>query len=101
MMTTNLPVFLCCLLLLQANLMWKPTVCAAMTRAYEEAEGDLAACLLVALEAVERAGGDIRGKPSAAFLVVSGDASEPAWGAGSSTCGWKTMLSHWWSCDAC
>jgi uncharacterized Ntn-hydrolase superfamily protein len=64
----------------QANLMWKPTVCAAMTRAYEEAKGDLASRLLVALEAAEREGGDIRGKQSAALLVVSGDAGEPAWG---------------------
>ena len=64
----------------QANLMWKPTVCTAMTRAYEKAEGDLAARLLVALEAAEREGGDIRGRQSAALLVVSGDASEPAWG---------------------
>jgi uncharacterized Ntn-hydrolase superfamily protein len=64
----------------QANLMWKPTVCAAMTRAYEEAEGDLALRLLTALEAAEQEGGDIRGKQSAALLVVSDDANTPAWG---------------------
>jgi uncharacterized Ntn-hydrolase superfamily protein len=64
----------------QANLMWKPTVCDAMTRAYEGAQGDLAERLMVALEAAEKEGGDIRGKQSAALLVVSGDASEPAWG---------------------
>jgi len=64
----------------QANLMWKPTVCTAMTRAYEQAQGDLAERLLVALEAAEKEGGDIRGRQSAALLVVSGDASEPAWG---------------------
>jgi uncharacterized Ntn-hydrolase superfamily protein len=64
----------------QANLMWKPTVCAAMTEAYEAAEGDLASRLLIALEAAQQEGGDIRGKQSAALLVVSGDASEPAWG---------------------
>jgi uncharacterized Ntn-hydrolase superfamily protein len=64
----------------QANLMWKPTVCNAMTEAYEAAEGDLASRLLIALEAAQQEGGDIRGKQSAALLVVSGDASEPAWG---------------------
>jgi uncharacterized Ntn-hydrolase superfamily protein len=64
----------------QANLMWKPTVCTAMTRAYEQAEGDLAERLMAALEAAQGEGGDIRGKQSAALLVVSGDANEPAWG---------------------
>ncbi len=64
----------------QANLMWKPTVCTAMQRAYEEAEGDLAERLMIALEAAQEEGGDIRGKQSAALLVVSGDAGEPAWG---------------------
>ena len=64
----------------QANLMWKPTVCTAMMRAYEQAEGDLAERLMIALEAAQDEGGDIRGKQSAALLVVSGDASLPAWG---------------------
>lgn len=63
----------------QANLMLKPTVCSAMTRAYELAKGDLADRMMAALEAAEREGGDIRGKQSAALLVVSGDGSEPAW----------------------
>jgi uncharacterized Ntn-hydrolase superfamily protein len=64
----------------QANLMWKPTVCDAMVRAFESAEGDLAERLLVALEAAQSEGGDIRGQQSAALLVVSGDATLPAWG---------------------
>jgi uncharacterized Ntn-hydrolase superfamily protein len=64
----------------QANLMWKPTVCAAMAQAYENADGDLAERLLTALEAAEGEGGDIRGKQSAALLVVSGDSAAPAWG---------------------
>lgn len=64
----------------QANLMWKPTVCSAMAEAFEAAEGDLGERLLMALEAAEDEGGDIRGKQSAAILVVSGDAEEPAWG---------------------
>jgi uncharacterized Ntn-hydrolase superfamily protein len=64
----------------QANLMLKPTVCAAMARAYETAEGDLAERMMAALEAAQAEGGDIRGKQSAALLIVSGDEGEPAWG---------------------
>ncbi|HNP36298.1 MAG TPA: DUF1028 domain-containing protein [Woeseiaceae bacterium] len=63
----------------QANLMWKPTVCSAMVTAYENAEGDLAARMMAALHAAQGEGGDIRGRQSAALLVVSGDASEPPW----------------------
>lgn len=64
----------------QANLMWKPTVCAAMASAFAQAEGDLAERMMVALEAAQGEGGDMRGKQSAAILVVTGDASEPGWG---------------------
>ncbi len=64
----------------QANLMWKPTVCSAMFVAFENAEGDIAERMLVALEAAQGEGGDIRGKQSVALLVVSGDSSQPAWG---------------------
>jgi uncharacterized Ntn-hydrolase superfamily protein len=64
----------------QANLMWKPTVCTAMDAAFESADGDLAERMMVALEAAEGEGGDMRGRQSAALLVVSGDNSEPAWG---------------------
>jgi uncharacterized Ntn-hydrolase superfamily protein len=64
----------------QANLMWKPTVCTAMVAAYESADGDLAGRMMLALEAAQGEGGDIRGKQSAAMLVVSEDRSLPAWG---------------------
>lgn len=67
----------------QANLMDKTTVCAAMARAYEatrEAGGDLAERMMAALEAAQAEGGDIRGKQSAALKVVSGNATLPAWG---------------------
>jgi len=64
----------------QANLMLNSTVCDAMARAYESTEGDLAERLMSALEAAQAEGGDIRGKQSAAILVVSGDRSMPAWG---------------------
>ena len=63
----------------QANLMLKATVCDAMVGAYESTEGDLAERLMAALEAAQAQGGDIRGKQSAALLVVSGDRSLPAW----------------------
>ena len=64
----------------QANMMWKPTVCDAMVAAYQSEKGDLAARLMAALEAAEGEGGDIRGKQSAAMLVVSADRSLPPWG---------------------
>lgn len=54
----------------QANMMERPTVWPAMARAYEAASGDLAERLLAALEAAEREGGDIRGRQSAALVIV-------------------------------
>jgi len=54
----------------QANLMEKPTVWPAMAKAFELAEGDLAERMLCALEAAEAEGGDIRGRQSAAIVVV-------------------------------
>jgi uncharacterized Ntn-hydrolase superfamily protein len=64
----------------QANLMLNPTVCDAMATVYESSDGDLAERLLMALEAAQREGGDIRGRQSAAILVVSGDRRQPSWG---------------------
>lgn len=55
----------------QANLMENPTVWGAMARAYETAGGDLAERLLASLEAAEREGGDIRGRQSAALVIVA------------------------------
>jgi len=64
----------------QANLMEKETVWGAMLAAFEAATGDdLALRLLAALDAAEREGGDLRGKQSAAILVVSGTRSEAPW----------------------
>ncbi len=63
----------------QANLMEYDTVWGAMADAYEKAEGDLAERMLQALEAAEAAGGDIRGKQSAAILIVSGTPTGRAW----------------------
>jgi uncharacterized Ntn-hydrolase superfamily protein len=64
----------------QANLMWKASVCDAMATAFESSDGDLGERLMAALEAAETEGGDVRGKQSAALLVVSGDRDLPAWG---------------------
>lgn len=63
----------------QANLMDKPTVWPAMAKAFRESKGDLAERMLAALEAAEREGGDIRGKQSAAILVVKGTPSGRPW----------------------
>ena len=63
----------------QANMMWKPTVCTAMAAAFERGAGDLAERLMLALEAAQGEGGDVRGKQSVALLVVNGDIAEPAW----------------------
>jgi uncharacterized Ntn-hydrolase superfamily protein len=54
----------------QANMMARDTVPHAMSAAFEAAEGDLAARLLAALHAAEGEGGDVRGRQSAALLVV-------------------------------
>jgi len=63
----------------QANLMEHPTVWPAMARAFESTEGDLAARMLAALEAAQAEGGDIRGRQSAALLVVSGESTGRPW----------------------
>jgi len=63
----------------QANMMLNPTVPDAMLAAYEKASGDLAARMLAAMDAAESQRGDIRGKQSAAIVVVRGRASNKPW----------------------
>ena len=63
----------------QANTMLRATVWDAMGRAFETTRGDLADRLLAALDAAQAEGGDIRGRQSAALVVVSGDRSAPPW----------------------
>jgi uncharacterized Ntn-hydrolase superfamily protein len=63
----------------QANLMDKPTVWPAMARAFESAKGDLAERMLAALEAAEAEGGDIRGRQSAALIVVRARSTGEPW----------------------
>ncbi|MFN2589646.1 MAG: DUF1028 domain-containing protein [Actinomycetota bacterium] len=54
----------------QGNILTGPEVVEAMIRRFREADGELADHLLAALEAGDEAGGDRRGKQSAALLVV-------------------------------
>ncbi|UII19937.1 DUF1028 domain-containing protein [Fulvivirga ligni] len=64
----------------QANMMLTKDVWPAMAEAYEKAKDlPLAERVLKALEAAQAAGGDIRGKQSAALLVVKGQPAENAW----------------------
>jgi uncharacterized Ntn-hydrolase superfamily protein len=63
----------------QANLMLNDRVWPAMARAFESAKGDLAERMLAALDAAEAAGGDIRGRQSAALIVVTGKPTGQAW----------------------
>jgi uncharacterized Ntn-hydrolase superfamily protein len=57
----------------QANMMERDSVWAAMVEAFEAAPGPLAERLLAALEAAEAEGGDVRGRQSAALLVVAAE----------------------------
>ena len=64
----------------QGNILASASVVTAMAEAFERTTGDLAARLLAALAAGDGAGGDKRGRQSAALLVVS-----PAGGYGGTT----------------
>ncbi|HEX9751109.1 MAG TPA: DUF1028 domain-containing protein [candidate division Zixibacteria bacterium] len=63
----------------QANLMADSIVPTAMAQAYRTATGSLAERMLAALEAAEAVGGDIRGRQSAAILVVDGKRHPQRW----------------------
>ncbi|MFT5885358.1 MAG: putative Ntn-hydrolase superfamily protein [Arcticibacterium sp.] len=64
----------------QANMMLNNTVPKAMSMAFEKSEGlPLAERVLAALEAAQAAGGDIRGRQSAAIRVVKIEASTEPW----------------------
>lgn len=63
----------------QANLMERDTVWDAMAKAYESSTQPLAERMMAALEAAEAEGGDIRGKQSAAMLVVAGKGTGRSW----------------------
>jgi uncharacterized Ntn-hydrolase superfamily protein len=63
----------------QANLMLGDEVPDAMAKAFEASAGPLAERMIAALEAAQAVGGDIRGKQSAAIVVVRAKASEKPW----------------------
>jgi len=51
----------------------------AMEKKFEETKGPLAERMVAALMAAEKAGGDIRGKQSAALLIVKGESTAKVW----------------------
>jgi uncharacterized Ntn-hydrolase superfamily protein len=59
--------------------MEKDTVWAAMAATFESTDAPLAERMMAALEAAEAEGGDIRGKQSAAMLVVAGTGTGRPW----------------------
>jgi uncharacterized Ntn-hydrolase superfamily protein len=64
----------------QANMMLKDTVWTAMALAFEKNKNiPLPERILKALEAAESEGGDIRGRQSAAILIVKGEPVENEW----------------------
>src|SRR5688572_17917951 len=63
----------------QANLMLNDKVWPAMAQAFENTKGDLAERMLAALDAAQAVGGDIRGKQSAALVVVGAKSTGRSW----------------------
>jgi uncharacterized Ntn-hydrolase superfamily protein len=63
----------------QANLMLNDEVWGAMHQAYLATDGDLADRMVAALEAAQSVGGDIRGKQSAALLIVAAEPTGQSW----------------------
>lgn len=64
----------------QSNMMLTDKVPAAMAEAFQKSTGKkLADRILLALEAAQRAGGDIRGQQAAAILVVPGISDGKPW----------------------
>jgi len=63
----------------QANMMANDRIWPAMSAAFESATGDLADRMLAALEAADAAGGDVRGRQSAALIVVKATGTGRPW----------------------
>jgi uncharacterized Ntn-hydrolase superfamily protein len=63
----------------QANIMRNRRVWGAMARSFRKSKGSLAERLMLALESAEQAGGDLRGRQSAAVLVVRISGSGSPW----------------------
>ena len=60
----------------QANMMANDRIWGAMAEAFESADGSLARRMMAALDGAEAAGGDARGRQSAALLVVPAQGEE-------------------------
>lgn len=63
----------------QGNMLASPTVWDAAADTFEATAGSLVERLLAALDAAEEAGGDFRGRESAALVVVSANREEEPW----------------------
>ncbi|HTK82904.1 MAG TPA: DUF1028 domain-containing protein [Bacteroidota bacterium] len=63
----------------EANLMLNDKVWPAMAKAYRETKGDLVDRMLAALDAAQGVGGDIRGKQSAAIVIVGAKSTGRPW----------------------
>jgi len=63
----------------QANMMLNDKIWPAMDKAFSETKGELVDRQLAALDAAQAAGGDIRGKQSAAIIVVKAQSSGMPW----------------------
>jgi uncharacterized Ntn-hydrolase superfamily protein len=64
----------------QSNMMLNNKVCPAMVKAFEASKGKpLAERILATLQAAQAVGGDVRGKQSAAILVVAGKNTGQPW----------------------
>ncbi|MDF1612966.1 MAG: DUF1028 domain-containing protein [Stygiobacter sp.] len=63
----------------QANLMMNDKVWPAMSKAFENSKGSFAERILDALDAAQKVGGDIRGKQSAALLIVRAKSTGKVW----------------------
>ena len=63
----------------QANMMLNDKIWGAMAKGFQETKGDLADRMMAALDAAQAAGGDARGRQSAAIIVVKAKASGRPW----------------------
>ncbi len=63
----------------QANMMLNKEVVPAMSKAFEQSSGPLAERMVAALQAAQKAGGDIRGQQSAAIIIVRVKSTGKSW----------------------
>lgn len=63
----------------QGNLLLNDTTWNAMADTFQKAQGSLSDRLIATLEAAQATGGDLRGRQSAAIIVVSGKRSDSPW----------------------